>query len=142
MRGFGTWQESDAYEDRNELPCQCGAVYPRHAIDHLSAVFIGGKATDCTACQPNGERARRIKAIANRIEATLFRHRNGKRIVHRDVAVRYLQRFGGHTFSVQAEVDDCQVHLKNANGEVIAVVSYLDKYPKPPAERTFADMPF
>ena len=28
---FGTWLESDYYETRNELPCACGAVFPRHA---------------------------------------------------------------------------------------------------------------
>ena len=37
---FGTWLESDYYETRNELPCACGAVFPRHAARHLSSVFI------------------------------------------------------------------------------------------------------
>ena len=89
MSGFGTWLESDWYETRNELPCKCGAVFPRHAADHLSSVSINGIFTDCTKCKPNGERSRRIKEIANRIKATLFRHRHAKpRIVCNDVAVR------------------------------------------------------
>ena len=144
MSGFGTWLESDWYETRNELPCKCCAVFPRHASDHLSSVSINGIYTDCTKCKPNGERSRRIKEIANRIKATLFRHLHAKpRIVCNDVTVRYLKRFGGQTFAVQTEIDECDVFLKNDAGEVLAVVSLFDRFPKPlPPPATFADMPY
>ena len=139
-----TWLESEFYETRNELPCACGAVFPRHASHHLSSVFINGKATDCTKCKPNGTRSRRIREIANQIEATLFRHREGKpRIVCNDVAVRYLKRFGGSTFAVQTDADDCDVFLKNREDAVIAVVTLFDRFPKPPPVNSeFADMPY
>lgn len=117
--------------------CVCGSTR-----GHIVLNKQGYKA-ECTDCKPNSWRSRQIQAIANRIEAKLYRHLNGKnRIVHRDVACRYLQRFGGRTFAVQTEIDDCEVYLKNANGEIIAVLSYLDKYPKPPADSGFADMPY
>ena len=142
MSGFGTWLESEWYETRNELPCVCGAVFPRHAAHHLSSVSINGIFTDCTKCKPYGERSRRIKEIANRIDATLFRHRHAKpRIVCNDVAVRYLKRFGGSTFAVQTDADDCDVFLKNEADAVIAVVSLFDRFPKPPPA-TIADMPY
>ena len=137
-----TWLESEYYETRNELPCACGAVFPRRLSYHISSVSINGKATDCTKCKPHGERSRRIREIANSIEATLFRHRHAKpRIVCNDVAVRYLKRFGGSTFAVQTDADDCDVFLKNEDDTVIAVITLLDRFPKPPPPAA-ADMPY
>ena len=58
---------------------------------------------------------------------------NGIRKIHRDVAVRYIERFGGSTFVVQTEIDDCETYLRNSLGLTIATVSQFEKFPKPPA---------
>ena len=57
---------------------------------------------------------------------------NGIRKIHRDVAVRYIERFGGSTFVVQTEIDDCKIYLQNSLGLTTATVSMFDKFPKPP----------
>ena len=57
---------------------------------------------------------------------------NGIRKIHRDVAVRYRERFGGSTFVVQTEIDDREIYLRNSLGLTIATVSIFDKFPKPP----------
>ena len=62
--------------------------------------------------------------------------------VFRDVACRYIQRFGGSTFAIQTDADDAEIYLRDRFGEVIATVSLLDQFPKPLAESVFADMPY
>ena len=59
--------------------------------------------------------------------------------VFRDVATRYILRYGGSTFKVQTGDQDYEVYLRNKFGFPIATVSMFDKFPKtPPA----FDLPF
>lgn len=138
---FGAWLESDRYDDREVIPCECGAVYPRHSRS-VNASSINGKANGCTACKPSRHEREIAKAKA-RCLLRLARHiaNQRKRTIYRDVAVRYLQRFGGSTFAVQTESDDCEIYLENAKGQILGAVSYLDKYPKPPVT-DFSEMPY
>lgn len=80
---------------------------------------------------------------------TRCRHRLAKHIaarrgrtIYRDVAYRYLQRFGGQVFTVRTAIDDADNFLENASGRILGSVSYSDKYPKLPAAETFDGMPF
>ena len=141
MRGFGTWLESDWYDDRKEIPCECGEVYPRGSRS-VNASSVNGLANGCVKCKKS-EREREIAKAKVRCMLRLARHiaKQRKRTIYRDVAVRYLQRFGGSTFAVQTDVDESEIYLENANGQVLGSVSYVDKYPKPPAT-DFSDMPF
>ena len=139
---FGGWLESDWYDDREVIPCECGEVYPRHSRS-VNASSVNGIANGCVKCKKS-ERQREIAKAKMRCRLKLARHiakARRKRIIYRDVAVRYLQRFGGQTFAVQTEIDDCEIYLENANGQIIGSVSYVDKYPKPPAT-DLSDMPF
>ena len=141
---FGGWKpESDWYDDRKVIPCECGAVYPRHSRE-VNASSINGIANGCTACKPS-QRPREIAKAKTRCRLKLARHiakARRKRVIYRDVAVRYLQRFGGSTFAVQTAIDASEIFLQDANGRVLGAVSYQDKYPKLPAHSDFADMPF
>ena len=73
----------------------------------------------------------------------LARHiaKQRKRTIYRDVAVRYLQRFGGSTFAIQTDIDAAEIYLENEKGHILGSVSYSDKYPKPTAT-DFSDMPY
>ena len=65
-----------------------------------------------------------------------------KRVIYRDVAVRYLERFGGSTFAVQVAVDQSEIYLENAKGQVIGKVSSLDQYPKGFDDAIVGDIPY
>lgn len=62
--------------------------------------------------------------------------------VNRDVACRYIAMFGGATFSVQTDADDCDIYLRDKHGETIASVSMLNRFPEPVDESLFSEMPF
>ena len=53
------------------------------------------------------------------------------RIIYRDVACRYLKRFGGHTEFVKTAADDGYPILVDLDGETRGQVSLFDKFPKP-----------
>ena len=141
MRGFGTWLESDWYDDRKEIPCECGEVYPRGSRS-VNASSVNGLANGCVKCKKS-EREREIAKAKVRCMLRLARHiaKQRKRTIYRDVAVRYLQRFGGSTFAVQTEIDASEIYLENEKGQILGAVSYLDKFPKPPAT-DLSDMPY
>ena len=56
------------------------------------------------------------------------------RVIHRDVACRYLKRFGGHTQKEPTPYahDAYFVYLFDSEGEKRGEVSMFDKFPKPP----------
>lgn len=143
---WGGWSESDWYDDRTEIPCECGAVYPRHSRK-VNASSINGIANGCVSCKPS-KREREITKAADRCRLKLARHiamirrARMKRIIYRDVAVRYLERFGGQTFSVQTDVDACEVYLENKQGTIIGKVSSLDLYPKGFDDAIVSDIPY
>ena len=139
---WGGWSESSWYDDRKVIPCECGSVYPRHSRS-VNASSINGIANGCTACKPS-RREREIAKAKTRCMLRLAHHiaSRRKRVIFRDVAVRYIERFGGQTFAVQTDFDASEIFLQDANGRIIGAVSYQDKYPKPPAHTDFADMPF
>ena len=141
MRGFGTWLESDWYDDRKEIPCECGEVYPRGSRS-VNASSVNGLANGCVKCKKS-EREREIAKAKVRCMLRLARHiaKQRKRTIYRDVAVRYLQRFGGSTFAVQTDVDESEIYLENEKGQILGSVSYLDKFPKQPAT-DLSDLPF
>ena len=64
------------------------------------------------------------------------------RSVFRDVACRYIQRFGGSTFMIQTDVDDADIYLRNADGFAIATVSAFDRFPKTIDDTELDDIPF
>ena len=139
---FGGWLESDWYDDRTEIPCECGAVYPRHSRK-VNASSINGIANGCTACKPS-RREREIAKAKTRCMAKLAKHiaKQRKRTIYRDVAVRYLQRFGGQTFTVQTDIDACEIYLENGKGKILGSVTYSDKYPSKTVISDYADMPY
>ena len=154
-RGIGEYQKHDngnpetlinCSDCHRTIACECGKVYPISESEKLSPARINGIAKACTACMPSRHQREMTKA-ADRIRLTLARHiamrrARMKRTIYRDVAVRYLRLFGGSTFSVQTDVDACEIYLENAKGMILGKVSSLDLYPKPPAESVFASMPF
>lgn len=127
---------------RKQIACECGKVYPPHSRA-VNASFVNGIANGCVECRPVRMERENIKALG-RIRYKLAMHiaKRKKRIIHRDVAVRYLQRFGGHTFGVRKSFDMADIFLESESGIVLGMVTYSDKYPKPPAESDFADLPF
>ena len=62
--------------------------------------------------------------------------------VGRDIARRYLARFGGRTFRVPTAHDDFEIYLVNRENEAIATISIFDRFPKPVDESTLTDIPF
>ena len=139
---FGGWLESDWYDDREVIPCECGAVYPRHSRS-VNASSINGIANGCVKCKKT-QREREIAKAKSRCRLKLVRHiaTSRKRTIYRDVACRYLERFGGSTFAVQTEADQSEIYLENEKGQILGSVSYQDKYPKPPETTDFSEMPF
>ena len=62
--------------------------------------------------------------------------------VGRDVATRYILRFGGSTRAIQTDVDDMEVYLQNHFGLVIATVSMHNTFPEKVNEQIFDDIPY
>lgn len=125
-----------------KIQCECGKEYPHHSRS-VHASSINGIANGCIECKPEAYQREMIKA------QTLCRHRLAKHIaaqrgrtIYRDVAYRYLQRFGGQVFTVQTAIDGADLYLENAKGLIIGSITYSDKYPKPPEAETFDGMPF
>ena len=88
---FGAWLESDWYDDRKVIPCECGEVYPRHSRS-VNASSVNGIANGCVKCKKS-ERQREIAKAQTRCRLKLARHiakARRKRVIYRDVAVRYL----------------------------------------------------
>ena len=103
--------------------CQCGGVQYMHTFDRKRKT-INGRLVQCEKCYVPTQR------------------HDTQHVIYRDVAVRYIERFGGSTFALQTEIDDYTVYLKNDAGVILGIVSALDKYPKPPAAESFSDMPY
>ena len=129
------WRD-DYRSSRPAVTCEgCGTHYPR-GKDEGNATYIGYSLKSCEECQ----RIRREKSRQDHFQARLVASRNGIRKIHRDVAIRYIERFGGSTFVVQTEIDDCEIYLRNFLGLTIATVSQFDKFQKPP-ENIVDDLP-
>lgn len=144
--GLGAGEESVYFVDTAPVTCECGREY-HHLSRKVNASRINGIANGCTECKPD-RKEREIAKAASRCRLRLAQHiaksRNGgqARTIHRDVAIRYLQRFDGQTFAVQTGADTAEIYLEDAKGSVIGKVLYTDKYPKPPPPEAFADMPY
>ena len=116
------------------VQCECGKVY-KESDRAVHASRINGIANGCVSCKPDRHQ-REITKAAARCRLKLARHiaatrrARMKRTIYRDVAVRYLRLFGGQTFSVQTDVDACEVYLENAKGMILGQVSSFDLYPK------------
>ena len=108
------------------VSCQgCDTFYPSHQ-SATQMVFEGFNLVRCSACNEKTEPKIPFPHVYKR--------------VNRDVACRYIQRFGGSTFSVQTAIDDCEIYLRNAFGFPIATVSMFDKFPK--VSPVFDDIPY
>lgn len=154
-RGVGEYEKHDngletlinCSDCHRTIACECGKVYPFSESDKLSPMRINNVAKGCTACYPSRHQ-REIAKAASRCRLKLARHiaqmrrAHMKRTIYRDVAVRYLRLFGGQTFSVQTDVDACEVYLENAKGMIIGKVSSLDLYPKGFDDCVIDEMPF
>lgn len=105
------------------ITCECGAVYPRHSRK-VNASSINGIANGCVACHPVRIQRENIKALG-RIRYKLAMHiaKRKKRIIAREVAIRYLQRFGGRTFGVRKVFAMSDIFLENEKGQVLAKVT-------------------
>ena len=150
-RAVGEYQKYDDGSERlincsdchQKVTCECGAVYPRHSRS-VNASSVNGKANGCVKCKKS-EREREIAKAKARCLLKLARHiakARRKRIIYRDVAARYLRRFGGSTFTVQTDVDASETYLENEKGQVLGKVSSLDQYPKGFDDAIVADIPY
>ena len=154
-RGVGEYRKHDNGDEtlincsdcHRSIACECGKVYPFSEREKLSPNRVNNVAKGCTACKPT-RHEREMGKAADRIRIKLARHiaatrrARKKRRIYRDVAVRYLRIFGGQTFSVQTDVDDCEVYLENAKGLIIGKVSTLDLYPKGFDDVVVDEIPF
>ena len=122
MSGFGTWLESAFYQDAPRT-CSCGAS---EKVVDKQKYTLNGKLVQCSEC----------------VDVTHFSAGSRHRHVGRDVALRYILRFGGSTLAIQTDFDNIEVLLKNTVGVVIATVSMLDTFPKPPAHSDFSEIPY
>ena len=119
------WRD-DYRSERPDVTCAAGGTHYPRGKDERNATYIG------YSLKSFGERqciSRREKSQQEHFQARLVASRNGIRKIHRDVAVRYIERFGGSTFVVQTEIDDCEIYLRNSLGLTIAIVSMFDKFP-------------
>lgn len=114
---------------RPPVSCQgCDTYYPTN-VDAQQMTFEGFNLVHCSNC----EKPKREPVV-------LFPH--AYRRVFRDVACRYIARFGGSTFMLQTDADDAEIYLRNSDGFTIATVSPFDRFPKSFDETELADIPF
>ena len=106
--------------------CECGAVQYMHTFDRERR-YTNGVLVECKHCKPTEPEI-------------LFPHVYKR--VFRDVACRYIQRFGGSTFAVQTEIDDCEIYLRDRFGEVIASVSLRNQFSEKIDKTAFEGMPY
>ena len=131
-------------------PVEVGREYPHQCVSCDAVISHGNRSTHsingipqkCEKCHRYAEIRKVTQRIRKRIDEHLASQEAGNRRVHRDIACRYIAQFGGQTYSVQTDVDDCTVYLKNAHGKTIARVSMFDRYPKLPKTADFHEMPF
>ena len=130
LRQWMAWRD-DYRCARPPVSCQgCDTFYPPN--EHANVmIFEGFNLVRCSKCETQ-------KTQRGSEPEILFPH--VYRRVFRDVACRYIRRFGGSTFSVQTAIDDCEIYLRNAIGFPIATVSMFDKFPKPTP--VFDDIPY
>ena len=136
LRQWAAWRD-DYRCMRPAVTCQkCDTHYPR-GKDEGNAIYIGFRLVQCGNCQEVVFHEEEQRKAEPRI---LFPHAYKR--TYRDVACRYIQRFGGSTFSVQTDADDCDIYLRNKHGETIASVSLLNRFPETIDESIFSEMPF
>jgi len=129
LRQWQAWRE-DSRCTRPPVTCQgCETHYPK-GVDEGNAIYIGFNLVECGNCQ----------SVEFTEPTILFPHAYKR--VNRDVACRYIQRFGGSTFNVQTDADDAEIYLRNKHGETIASVSLLNRFPEHVDESIFSEMPF
>ena len=121
---------------RPPVSCQgCDTFYPPN--EHANVmIFDGFQLVECSECKKKAQAGKQTEP------EILFPHVYKR--VNRDVVCRYIQRFGGSTFSVQTAADDCEIYLRNRHGATIATISLLNRFPETPPENdsVFADMPY
>lgn len=128
LRAWQDWRD-DSRCTRPAVTCQgCDTHYPR-GKDEGNAVYLGFNLVSCGECSKR-----------NTEPQILFPHVYKR--TSRDVACRYIARFGGSTFAVQTDADDAEIYLRDKHGETIATVSLLNRFPEPVDERQFDKMPF
>lgn len=116
---------------RPPVSCQgCDTFYPT-GKDAAVMTFQGFNLIRCSECDTPKPKAE---------PTVLFPHVYKR--VFRDVACRYIERFGGSTFMLQTDVDDAEIYLRNRQGFTIATVSMFDRFAKPVNDTELADIPF
>ena len=142
MNNHPTLRDYRDTPDPRSYTCDCGNDV--HKTFDRQTRSVNGQIVSCSRCV----RRKAIAEVSERMHQRLKNHIAAranqpitKRTIYRDVAVRYLTRFDGNTETIQTEIDDCEVVLKNRYGSIIGQVSMFDKFPKPPAE-VATDMPY
>ena len=128
---------------RPAVTCEgCGTHYPR-GKETGTATYIGYALKTCGECHRRQREIQKVTArIRRRLDTWQSTRDAGNRKIHRDIAIRYLERFQGETYAVQTEIDDCKIFLRNAEGKTLAEVLSTDRYPKLPSVADFHDIPY
>lgn len=92
--------------------CVCGSNRGREIVN------VNGVKSKCSACV----RSRRNEA------PIVFR--SVPRYIGKDVAARYIRRFGGWAFSLKTPKNRRERYLRDQAGEVVALITVFDSYPK------------
>lgn len=133
LQQWRAWRD-DYRSSRPPVTCQnCDTHYPQ-GKDEGNAVYQGFNLVECGKCQ-------QVDFTAEQSEPKILFPHVYKR-TWRDVACRYIQRFGGSTFHVQTDVDDSEIYLRNAYGMTIATVSLLNRFSEKVDRADFSEMPY
>ena len=133
---------------RPPVSCRgCGRHYPQH-VSAAVMIFSGYTLVSCSNCsKPKPKKP--LRSVAELIQRQrlkqkrpIFPYPKVYKRTYRDVACRYLQRYGGRTHREQTAIDDFEVYLVNPNNVAIATISSLDRFPKPIEDVVCDDIPF
>ena len=134
------WRDDYRCARPEAVTCQgCDTYYPPQK-NAAVMTFEGFNLVHCSNCEQRHPKPNANQPNGQTEPEILFPH--VYRRVNRDVACRYIRRFGGSTFSVQTAIDDCEIYLRNCLGLTIATVSMFDKFPKPQDEQVFDEIPY
>lgn len=120
-------------------PVEVGKEYPHKCVNCDAVISHGNRSTHsingvpqkCERCTRHAEICIVTARIRKRIDEHLSTRDAGKRKTYRDIACRYITRYGGSTYHLQTDADNSEIYLKNAKGKTIAKVLPTDRYPQP-----------
>ena len=126
------------YHCGSEMCRSCGSCRTRRGVGEYRVHTDGTESlVNCSDCWREKPKPRH-----SRYRQPLIVYRKYPRHVCRDVACRYIEWFGGSTFALQTDIDVCEVYLRDRDGNIMAMVTMFDKYPKDTDMARFEDIPF